>query len=95
MPDVVPATILIVDDREENRYITSRTLRSADYRVVEARTGREALAKAAELPDLILLDIRLPDMTGFEVCKRIKANPSTRGIPVVHLSAPLSPAKVK
>ena len=87
MPDVSPATILVVDDREENRYITSRTLRSADYRVVEARTGREALAKAAELPDLILLDIRLPDMTGFEVCKRIKANPSTRGIPVVHLSA--------
>ncbi len=87
MPDVAPATILVVDDREENRYITSRTLRSADYLVVEACTGREALAKAAELPDLILLDIRLPDMTGFEVCKRIKANPNTRGIPVVHLSA--------
>ena len=87
MPEAAPATILVVDDREENRYVTSRTLQSAGYAVVEACTGREALTKAAELPELILLDIRLPDMTGFEVCKRIKANPVTRGIPVVHLSA--------
>ena len=87
MPDEVAATILVVDDREENRYIVSRTLRGAGYRVVEAGTGKSALAQAGELPDLILLDIRLPDMTGYEVCSRIKANPRTRGIPVVHLSA--------
>jgi two-component system NtrC family sensor kinase len=80
-------SILVVDDREENRYITARTLRKAGYEVVEACTGQEALAKAADLPDLILLDLRLPDMTGYEVCRRIKANPVTRGIPVVHLSA--------
>ena len=87
MPDETPARILVVDDREENRYITSRTLKSAGYEVVEARTGREALAKAADLPDLVLLDIRLPDMTGYEVCRRIKGNPLTRSLPVIHLSA--------
>ena len=76
MPEPSRATILVVDDREENRYIVSRTLRAAGYSVVEARTGQEALTKAADLPDLLLLDIRLPDMTGYEVCNRIKANPS-------------------
>ncbi len=87
MPEPSRATILVVDDREENRYVVSRTLRAAGYSVVEARTGQEALTKAADLPDLLLLDIRLPDMTGYEVCNRIKANPALRGIPVVHLSA--------
>jgi two-component system, NtrC family, sensor kinase len=87
MRDEARATILVVDDREENRYIVSRTLLAAGYSVVQARTGQEALAKAGDLPDLVLLDIRLPDMTGYEVCNRIKANPTTRGIPVVHLSA--------
>jgi two-component system NtrC family sensor kinase len=87
MRDEARATILVVDDREENRYIVSRTLLAAGYSVLEARTGQEALAKAGDLPDLVLLDIRLPDMTGYDVCNRIKANPTTRGIPVVHLSA--------
>lgn len=87
MPNDLCATILVVDDREENRYIVSRTLKGAGYSVVEARTGQEALEKAADLPDLVLLDIRLPDTTGYEVCNRIKASPTTRGIPVVHLSA--------
>ncbi len=87
MRDEARATILVVDDREENRYIVSRTLLAAGYSVVQARTGQEALAKASDLPDLVLLDIRLPDMTGYDVCNRIKANPTTRGIPVVHLSA--------
>jgi PAS domain S-box-containing protein len=87
MRDEARATILVVDDREENRYIVSRTLLAAGYSVVEARTGQEALAAAGDLPDLVLLDIRLPDMTGYDVCNRIKANPTTRGIPVVHLSA--------
>jgi PAS domain S-box-containing protein len=87
MPEEVPARILVVDDREENRYITSRILQNAGYKVMEARSGQEALAKAAELPDLILLDIRLPDITGYEVCKRIKGNSVTRSVPVIHLSA--------
>ena len=75
MPENVRATILVVDDLEENRYVVSRILRQAGYATVEGRTGKEALEKASDLPDLILLDIRLPDMTGYEVCDRIKANP--------------------
>jgi PAS domain S-box-containing protein len=87
MPEDVRATILVVDDREENRYVVSRMLRQAGYATIEAKNGHEALDKASSLPDLVLLDIRLPDITGYEVCDRIKANPLTRGIPVIHLSA--------
>jgi two-component system, NtrC family, sensor kinase len=82
-----PPTILIVDDREENRYISSRILRSAGYTVVEATNGREALEKVLLNPALVILDIRLPDMVGYEVCRRIKANPQTANIPVLQISA--------
>ena len=81
------ATILLVDDREENRYVLSRMLQQADFRVIEAGTGQEGLNRVTENPDLILLDVKLPDMLGYEVCRRIKANPATAGIPVLHLSA--------
>lgn len=81
------ATILLVDDRDENRYIICRILDHADFRVIEAGTGQEGLNRVAESPDLILLDVKLPDMLGYEVCRRLKANPATAGIPVLHLSA--------
>ncbi len=56
------------------------------YQVVEAGTGEEAMEKAALAPDLILLDINLPDTTGFEVCRRLKAQPLTTKIPAVILT---------
>src|SRR5690242_18402947 len=80
-------TILVVDDREENRYIVSRILSRAGFRVNEASDGRTALLLSIQNPSVVLLDINLPDMTGYEVCRRMKANPATSSIPVVHMSA--------
>jgi signal transduction histidine kinase len=79
--------VLTVDDNEAMRYSLVRALRDAGYQVVEARTGAEALARAAELPDLITLDVNLPDIDGFQVCRRIKANPATTHIPILHVSS--------
>src|ERR1700719_960396 len=62
-------------------------LRNAGYSVVEACTGREALEKILLDPALVILDVRLPDMLGYEVCRRIKANPRTANIPVLQVSA--------
>lgn len=79
-------TIVNVDDSEIPRYTVSRILRHAGFNVQEAATGEEALTLAKAVPDLILLDINLPDISGFEVCRRLKAAPETAGIPVVHLT---------
>ena len=80
--------ILIVDDNDAGRYAKSRVLRQAGYEVLEAGTGREALEHlAAGEPDLVLLDVRLPDINGLEVCRRIKQNPVTRLLPVIQMSA--------
>lgn len=79
--------ILTVDDNEALRYSIVRSLRDAGYQVVEARTGTEALARAAELPDLITLDVNLPDMNGFQVCRKIKTDPFTAHIPILHVSS--------
>ncbi|HEY9834400.1 MAG TPA: response regulator [Stenomitos sp.] len=81
-------TILHVDDNETNRYTTNRMLRRAGFNVIEAATGEAALQLVDQAkPDLIILDVRLPGIDGFEVCRRIKANPTTAFIPVLHLSA--------
>ncbi|HKP64291.1 MAG TPA: hybrid sensor histidine kinase/response regulator [Polyangiales bacterium] len=79
--------ILNVDDDEIGRFAVTQMLRASGFDVDEAATGREALAKAESLPDIILLDVRMPDLDGFEVCRRIKANAKTAGITVVHMSA--------
>jgi signal transduction histidine kinase len=80
-------TILYVDDYAEIREATSAVLRRARFNVIEASTGRDALQKAAEqLPQLILLDIGLPDLDGYEVCRQIKSDPATQAIPVLLLS---------
>jgi len=82
--------VLNVDDYEAGRYATSRVLRQAGFDVLEAATGNEGLRIAdleAERVDLVLLDVNLPDVHGFEVCRRIKANPRTAGVPVLYLSA--------
>ena len=82
------ATVLNVDDNGANRYVKSRVLRAAGFEVIEAATGESALSAASERhPDLVLLDIRLPDISGIEVCKRLRGNPRTQRIPIVHISA--------
>ncbi len=80
-------TILVVDDYAPHAYALQRLLDKAGFRVVSAGTGTDALAQAAQKPDLILLDVGLPDVNGFEVCRRVKANPKTASIPVVFISA--------
>ena len=79
--------ILHVDDNPATRYTIGRTLGREGFKVREAATGREALRLAKEGPDLVILDVKLPDIGGFEVCQRIKADPTTTTIPVLHLSA--------
>ncbi|MEH2077040.1 MAG: response regulator [Nostoc sp.] len=80
--------ILHVDDNEANRYIVNRILQNAGFTVVEAATGAAGLKAVAEhQPALVILDVKLPDIGGFEVCRQIKANPETAFIPVLHLSA--------
>jgi PAS domain S-box-containing protein len=81
-------TILIVDDVLENLRLLSKMLSAQGYKTRAVKTGLEAIASAnAELPDLILLDIRLPDISGYEVCTTLKANEITSVVPVVFLSA--------
>ena len=79
--------ILTTDDDDASRYATTRMLRQAGFEVWEAATGAETLQKAAQGPDLVVLDVNLPDLNGFEVCRRLKADPATNHIPVLHLSA--------
>ena len=69
--------ILVVDDTEANRYALTRYLRGAGYEVWEAHNGREGLRRAEEQPDLVILDVRMPDILGFEVCAQLKQNPQT------------------
>ena len=84
----MPHTVLNVDDSAANRYLKSRALREAGFNVVEAATGSDALALALQRrPDLVLLDIKLPDMSGLDVCRLLKKDPKTEAIPVVHISA--------
>src|SRR5262245_50953559 len=83
----MPATILNVNDDEATRYIITRILQREGFHVVEAANGGEALRMAREHPALIVLDVNLPDLNGVEVCRRIKTDPLTAAIPVLHLSA--------
>jgi len=79
--------VLVVDDNVAGRYAVSRMLRRGGYAVREAGTGREALALAAERPRLVLLDVHLPDLDGHEVCRRLRADPATRDLPILQMSA--------
>jgi CheY-like chemotaxis protein len=81
-----PAVILLVDDHEAKRYLTGTWLRRAGHTVIEAGTGREALAKSGSA-ELILLDVNLPDISGYDVCRQIKGDPATAAIPVIQVSA--------
>ena len=83
------ATILVVDDSATKRYLLVSWLTRAGFTVLEAETGGAALRLLAENPpvDLVVLDVKLPDMSGFEVCERIKSHPEHGALPVIHVSA--------
>ena len=88
--------ILIAEDERDIRDLIAFTLRYAGYEVVTANNGEEAVTMTkAELPDLVLTDVRMPKMTGYEACKQIKADPTTQHIPVVFLSAKGQEAEVQ
>jgi serine phosphatase RsbU (regulator of sigma subunit)/DNA-binding response OmpR family regulator len=86
MSDDAPAALLLVDDNEAKRYVLATWLRRAGHIVTEVGTGHEALA-AVTAADLVLLDVNLPDMSGFDVCRQIKTDPRTAAIPVIQVSA--------
>lgn len=85
--DANATTILVVDDNDALRYSIRRALQEAGYNVVEARTGNEGIARAAEQPGLITLDINLPDIDGFQVCRKLKSAAETAHIPILHVSS--------
>jgi signal transduction histidine kinase len=86
--EVIPAKILIIDDVVANLQLLATLLMRQGYEVRKAISGDMALKSAlADPPDLILLDVRIPDVSGFEVCLELKANPQTADIPVIFISA--------
>ena len=88
MNDATATLILNVDDNDGARYAKSRILSRAGFDVIEAANGTQALELArASMPDLVLLDVKLPDINGFEVCRQIKASPETAAILVLQTSA--------
>ncbi|MDQ1044882.1 fused response regulator/phosphatase [Streptomyces sp. V4I2] len=86
-------TVLVVDDVADSRYALAAVLSRAGHRVVQVATGHEALTeidtrlRKGNLPDVALIDVNLPDMSGFELCRRLKERPRMAGLPVVHCSA--------
>jgi DNA-binding response OmpR family regulator len=81
-----PATVLLVDDDQRGRELTAGFLRQAGFTVWEAATAAQGLRLAERQPDLVLLDVSLPDRSGFEVCRALRANPATVSVAVLHLS---------
>jgi DNA-binding response OmpR family regulator len=88
--------ILVAEDEPDIRGLIVFSLQYAGFHVIEASNGQDALRKAAqEDPDLILLDVRMPKMTGYQACQALKAEASTAHIPVVFLSARGQEAEIK
>ena len=80
--------ILLVDDEELNVYMLKRRLEKRKYDVLVATTGTEAVAKTqAERPDIVLMDVGLPDIDGWEASRRLKADPTTQAIPIIAVTA--------
>lgn len=85
---MTPRTILVADDEADNRAIMAAVLSASGYRVCEASCGEEAVALALrERPDLILLDMAMPGVSGWEAVRRLKAMPQTQAIPVFAFTA--------
>ena len=86
--DLHGATLLIVDDKPQNLRLVSDFLAEQGFELMLSRSGTQALEKVRmEPPDLVLLDLRMPEMDGFEVCRRLKADPDTSEIPVIFMTA--------
>ena len=87
-PTPQAATILIVDDQPDNREMLATLLGTEGYRTLEAAGGMEAMDQiASETPNLILLDVSMPDMDGYAVATLLKADPKTSGIPIIMVTA--------
>lgn len=87
--------ILLVDDSNTALMVERLLLGGASYDIVTARDGREAVEKAAvERPDLILMDVMMPNMTGIEACRALRAMPSTRDIPIILVTTRGEPENV-
>src|SRR5690242_18637499 len=82
-----PARILVVDDNEAGRYGVVRTLQRAGYNVIEAGCGEDAIRHIKSQPDLIVMDVQLPDANGLEISRSVRANPLTATIPILQMSA--------
>jgi DNA-binding response OmpR family regulator len=88
--------ILVVEDEPDIRGLISFSLKYAGFAVIEALNGEEALVMAeAEDPDLVLLDVRMPKLNGYEVCKVLKSQDATKEIPIVFISARGQEAEIK
>jgi len=96
LPQNKQKTILIVDDEPQNIHLLGQTLKD-EYHILVATSGQQALDKMAQkpFPDIILLDVLMPDINGFEICKKVKANPATRDIPIIFVTAKDSEADEK
>jgi CheY-like chemotaxis protein len=89
-------TVLVVDDDADNREMLAMWLDCCGFRVIEAANALAALTTIAERPpDAILLDIGLPDVDGYEVCRRVRRNPATESMPIVALTGFAFPADVE
>src|SRR5215831_16690128 len=88
-----PHRVLIVDDNEQNRYVLARLLQQAGYDCDHASSGRDALSRLRTIPDVVILDVHLPDVSGFDLCRQIKKEPATAQVSVLQISASfVSPA---
>jgi two-component system, cell cycle response regulator DivK len=80
--------ILVIEDQEDNRRIVRDLLTSVGYEIIEAVTGEDGVTAAAtHIPDLILMDIQLPGLDGYDATRRIKANPALRHIPIIAVTS--------
>ena len=79
-------SVLVVDDNAASRYATARNLRAAGFNIVEAAAGAEAL-ELGEFVSAVVLDVHLPDLLGFEVCRLLRSKPTTASLPIVYVSA--------
>lgn len=79
--------VLVIDDQDATRYVFRHSLSRSGFDVQEAETGADGLAQASLGPDIIICDVNLPDMLGYDVCRRLKSNPLTASIPVLQISA--------
>ena len=95
MAEIAKKKILLIDDSKTTLKAEKTLLAQQPYELITARDGEEGMAKAmAESPDLILLDIVMPKMDGFEVCERLKASEKTRAIPIIMVTTRSEPQNV-